>query len=725
MKKRRLAYGMMAGLLLTGLTACSDDFEDDSYDEYGDDEYGWEDDKPYEEDNSSAGRGGASVLKGLSLQVNESDGKLSIIREKPEKEGETGEKGVWTVFVYLCGTDLESQGGSATDDLEEMLASSESDNVRFVVQTGGASDWYRDEVDKNSLQRFLVQNGKMELVDEQPAAAMGTIDTLSDFLTWGTKQYLSEHMGVIFWNHGGGSITGVCFDENYDNDSLDLTEVDNALYENLKSSGRKYDFVGFDACLMGSVEMANILATYSEYMIGSEELEPGSGWDYTALGNFLAKEPDSDGAALGRAVCDSYLEECEQAGDSDIATLSVVDLSRIDDLLISFNAFAKNMFDAGEDDESMAEIVRGIENADNFGGNNKSEGYTNMVDLDGILTASAEYVNGADAVKKALADAITYSVSGSTHKTAGGLSMYYPLNIQGSNELTMFGKICVSPYYLSFVDRQNHTCVAGGQEDYESYEYDDESWFDDSGDWYGGDSNEDDYWSYLDGYEQTGESPYITFDREPSIDENGMFSFRLSEEGYYNTASVCAMVYEVAQDGNTMIELGETIDIQEDWENGEFADSFDGYWMSLPDGQNLATYIAEMTDEYLIYTSPILLNGRETNLRMKRYYDDGTVTVEGAWEGISEDGCAARDIVKLKNGDKIVPVYFSYNMEGEDEAEYEGDEFTVSGDTEIWYGMMPEGDYLYAFCIDDIYGDYYMSDTVGFHLDEDGEVTFQ
>ena len=708
---------MMAGIMLSGLTACSDDWEEEYYDEYG------EEDKPYVEDNSSAGRGGASVLKGLSLQVNESDGRLVISREKPDKEGETGEEGVWTIFVYLCGTDLESQGGSATDDLEEMLASSESDRVRFVVQTGGASDWYRSEVDKDNLQRFVIQNGKMELVEEQPKAAMGTIDTLSDFLTWGTKQYLSEHMGLIFWNHGGGSITGVCFDENYDNDSLDLTEVDNALYENLKSSGRKYDFVGFDACLMGSVEMANILATYSEYMIGSEELEPGSGWDYTALGNFLAEKPDSDGAALGKAVCDSYLEECERAGDSDIATLSVVNLSRIDDLLVSFNAFAKNMFEAAEDDASMAEIVRGIEEADNFGGNNKSEGYTNMVDLDGILTASAEYADGADAAKKALADSITYSVSGSNHKTAGGLSMYYPLMIQGSNELTMFGKVCVSPYYLSFVDRQNHTGVAGGQE--EEYQYDDGSWFDDDGEWYGADSNEDSYWDYLDGYEQTGESPYISFEVEPSINEEGVFSFKLDEEGYYNTASVCAMVYEIAEDGNTMIELGETINLQEDWGSGTFADQFDGYWMSLPDGQNLATYIAEMTDEYLIYTSPILLNGKETNLRMKRYYDDGTVTVEGAWEGISEDGCAARDIVKLKNGDKIVPIYYSYNMEGEDEAEYEGDEFTVSGDTEIFYGMMPVGDYLYAFCIDDIYGDYYMSDTVEFHLDEDGEVSFR
>ncbi len=269
---------------------------------------------------------------------------------------------------------------------------------------------------------------------------MGLADTLSDFLSWGSDHYLSEHMGLVFWNHGGGSITGICFDENYDNDSLDLTEVDNALYENLKKSGRKYDFVGFDACLMGTVEMANILATYADYMYASEEMEPGGGWDYTAIGNFLAENPGAEAKELGKKVCDSYLEECERQGDSDIATLSVVDLSVVDELLVNFNTFAKNMYDAARDDGSMAEIVRGIEEADNFGGNNKTEGYTNMVDLGGIITAAGDYADGADTAKNSLADSIIYSVSGSTHSRASGLSMYYPLSIQGSNELKMFGK---------------------------------------------------------------------------------------------------------------------------------------------------------------------------------------------------------------------------------------------------------------------------------------------
>ena len=131
--------------------------------------------------------------------------------------------------------------------------------------------------------------------------------------------------------------------------------------------------------LLKTVEVANVMATYADFIYGSEEMEPGSGWDYTAIGNYLAENNDAHAASLGKQVCDSFFASCEESGDDALATFSVIDLSKIDELLISFNKFAKNMYEAGEDSAAIAEMIRGIESADNFGGNNKSEGYTNMV----------------------------------------------------------------------------------------------------------------------------------------------------------------------------------------------------------------------------------------------------------------------------------------------------------------------------------------------------------
>ena len=680
---------------------------------------------------------------GLNIEVDESSGSMSI--ERP-KVGNTpmGDKDTWTVFVYLCGSDLESRiffgGGMATDDIEEMCKASASDNVRFVIETGGCSYWHDDNIDSDVLGRYVVENGKLRSAGEVKQASMGKTSTLTKFLKWGIKNYPAEKMGVVFWDHGGGSLSGVCFDELEDEDSLGLREID-AAFLSLIESGEmtdKFEFIGFDACLMGTVEAANILASYSDYMYGSEESEPGSGWDYKAIGNYLAKHPEADGAALGKEVCDSFQKQCEKSGDGKIVTMSVIDLSKMDPLLKKFNSFSQQVYRKSEDKDVLSAMVRNINSVDNFGGNNKADGYTNMVDLGGIISSCKKWSDKAEAAGSALDEAVVYKVSGADHRKASGLSTYYPLRIEGSKELSIFESVCISPYYMSFVGRQGYGSVHGGNtEDYDDEEfYDGGIWewlnsflFDDeTGEYEYDDEYEDEggFWDFFDDHEDGAESELITFEEEPGMNSAGEYCFTLDDEGYCNTCDVMALVYNELEDGS-YIELGETYDVNVDWDTGYVSDNFDGYWLSLPDGQNLATYIVDVTDDYVIYTSPILLNGEEINLRMRQYFDDGSVKVEGAWEGIDEYGASGRDIVKLRKGDKITPVYYCIDEDGEDLDEYEGEAYTITsekGKPKIEYDYLYAGDYSYAFCITDIYGDEYVTDLVGFHLSQNGDISF-
>lgn len=80
--------------------------------------------------------------------------------------------GTWTMLVYLCGSDLESEGGMAGMDMEEMESASTGDGVRFVVETGGAASWDND-VSPDELERYVICDGDTELVDSQPNASMG------------------------------------------------------------------------------------------------------------------------------------------------------------------------------------------------------------------------------------------------------------------------------------------------------------------------------------------------------------------------------------------------------------------------------------------------------------------------------------------------------------------------------------------------------------------------
>lgn len=647
-----------------------------------------------------------------------------------------GEDGTWTVFVYLCGSDLESGNGMAAMDMEEMAEASTGQSVRFVVETGGSSSWEND-VSSDELGRYLISDGRVEQVDSQSNADMGDSATLADFLKWGVQAYPAANMGLVLWNHGGGSIGGVCYDENSDYDSLRLKEVDAALCSVRGQMSEPFEFIGFDACLMGTVETANILSAHANYMVASEETEPGYGWDYAAIGDYLGQNPQAGGAEVGKVICDSFYESCDQIGSAEGATLSVVDLSKLGDVVAAFDAYAQDIYGLTSQGSDFTVVARGIASADNYGGNNRSEGYTNMVDLGGIAQAGKDESQRAQALIDAIDAAVVYQVKGSDHTDASGLSAYYPLQVQGSEELKVFQEVCVSSYYLGLVDKvAKGYADAGSVDGYDNDQLVEDFDIDFTGDDYTetddgnyhydeGEAESTTLWDYLDGDGgEEGQSGAITFDQGPSLDGDGTYSFVLSPEGLQNAESVEALVFMTSDQADELICIGETTDIHEDWESGAFADNFDGSWFALPDGQPLSTYLVAGETTYGLYTTPIRLNGQEKYLRFSWDYQSGAVTILDVWDGIDEaTGAAGRQGQKLQDGDVIVPLYASYDMEGNDAGTYEGSGYTYAAGDQIRFDSLFDGDYYYCFSIDDIYGNYLLTDVVGFSVEGD-QVTF-
>ncbi len=669
------------------------------------------------------------VNSGLSIQAERGSEVLDIVRAKPGGTKPSGiKKDTWTVFVYICGSNLESQSGAATKDLNEMLRAKSNDNVRFVIETGGARVWRNNTMNSRKLGRYVIQNGRMTDAGSVAAASMGDAQTLTDFLTWGIKNYPADHMGLIFWDHGGGSITGICFDERNSNDSLSLRELDAALSTTFKSMWDKFEFVGFDACLMSTLETANVMASYSDYMIASQESEPGDGWEYTTFVKYLSQNPACTGVDLGKTICDSYLAS-QASNTKGFVTLAVVDLSKIDQLMQDFYRFSQEMYTSGNDQKTLAAMSRGIQKVSNYGCNNRREGFTNMVDLGGLVTACADIAPSSDEVLATLHDAVPYQIRGIYHADATGLSTYYPLNINTKQELATFQTVAVNPSYLSYVERLAYGATYNGGSQYQQYSgdsfYENNIW-----NWLLGNTTQEvqqeaeDHWDYVDNHTQ--ESVELTFASAPQVDNEGTFWFQFDEAGINNAAVVSGIVYEMSEDGSDIIALGQTYDIYGDWETGQFSDGFDGYWLSLPDGQNLNLTVNSSTDEYIIYTSPIELNGTECFLRLRQSYTDGSVEVEGAWPGISENGAVGRNGIKIKRGDVIVPLYKAFSTdESVTASTYEGIPYTMtSNKLTIDYSYLPDGTYLYGFWIEDVYGDCYYTDVVQFFIDEKGTITF-
>lgn len=667
------------------------------------------------------------VITGMRLDENNA---LQILRE-PAKATPMGAPDSWTIFVYLCGSDLESDGGFATDDLLEMIDGSIGSKVQYVVMTGGSLAWQNDFVDETALETYLIEDGEVYRLESWEYAYMNDPDTLFSFLRWGIENYPADKMGVIFWDHGGGSISGVCLDEQFSNDieagiledlsgrnhTLTLPDLSSALSQVFDSMTDQFEFIGFDACLMGTAETAFRMSPYARYLYASQETEPGYGWDYVAISEAIGESGAINGAELGRIICDSFYESCAEVDSEKNATFSCIDLSRMDSLALAFDAFAKNMLSRSEDPASLAAIVQNVNHVEFFGSNNADEGYFNMVDLAGLVRAVSSNRDEADAVLEALGQAVLYVRNGTYHDRACGLSIYYPLHVDaGSGELGQYAQIAFSPYYYGYVAQNAYAAANGSLDGYQAAASL-EAWVS---------TANPDIENIIEDYggaQVTGESPYVVFCDEPQLFEDGTYGFSLTDDSLPFISTVEADIYYLSDDGEDLVYLGSTDDIDEDWDNGVFLDNFDGLWFCLPDGQLVSAYVVSQADTYAIYTTPVLLNGSPTNLRFVVTYSDYSVTLDGIWDGTDEYGLAGRNTRQLSIGDVIQPQFHATHLADGEDVLYHGEEYIYDGSREWFYAELFDAEYYYQFSIYDIYGDYYSTNSVNFTV-ADGEIYF-
>jgi hypothetical protein len=94
----------------------------------------------------------------------------------------------------------------------------------------------------------------------------------------------------------------------------------------------KFDIIGFDACLMAMYEVAAALHPYARYLLASQLLEPGHGWDYNSLGDITIASTVSPGSGaptaidVGTVFINGYMNEGREEASSGL-TLALVDLT--------------------------------------------------------------------------------------------------------------------------------------------------------------------------------------------------------------------------------------------------------------------------------------------------------------------------------------------------------------------------------------------------------------
>ncbi|MCK5689993.1 hypothetical protein KAI87_12025, partial [Myxococcota bacterium] len=235
-----------------------------------------------------------------------------------------GEKKEWTMFVYMASdNDLEEFGQEDVNEMERRFGDV-AEFMNVVVLVDGTKEWVGNQpaynwtsktrllkisADKNRDDRSIVskeipipRNSDLGALMRKGSGElnMGSGKTMSSALEFVTEAFPSDKLFVDIWNHGNAT-TGIAWDDSTPggDDALRMNELSEAL----KSSNRKIDILGFDACLMQNFGVAaNMLSADVDYILASEELEPSDGWAYDAAFARLGKEHAQNGEISAKAM---------------------------------------------------------------------------------------------------------------------------------------------------------------------------------------------------------------------------------------------------------------------------------------------------------------------------------------------------------------------------------------------------------------------------------------
>ena len=279
-----------------------------------------------------------------------------------------------TIMYYEDGCDPETTAGAASANLvEAMNAEFDNEQIRFIVITGGANQWQMeskylrdqngDPIDGISNEYNQVweltgkadgeEHGYMTLLDGDGVTGdgdaarksenelMNDTTTLTAFINWVYERYPAEHYNLMFWDHGHGPAYGYGVDEHrkdesgqYDPRKMPVADIVRGISaSDVIANEGKFDIIEFDCCMMGNFEIALSMQDYTDYYLGCPDVDPFASLDYTALLNYLGKNPEVDSKTLGRKIVHIYVDWFEEnPGESSInkaVTLCMVDTKKL------------------------------------------------------------------------------------------------------------------------------------------------------------------------------------------------------------------------------------------------------------------------------------------------------------------------------------------------------------------------------------------------------------
>ena len=617
-----------------------------------------------------------------------------------EEQGNASD--TYTLMLYMCASDLESECGFATEDLNEIMYGYTAGNLNVIVQTGGTAEWQNTVVADDRCQRYRVTEDGLELVDDSLGMQnMADSATLTDFIQYCSSNYAADHYGLVLWDHGGGVVGGYGYDENFGGDSMSLTEMSRALGD----ASVHLDMLGFDACLMANFEICLMAAPYADYLIASEEPEPGCGWYYTDWIGKLSENCGIPPKRYGRQIIDDYITESGWDSPSMYSTLGMFDLQQVTQKLLP----ALSQFS----DDAVQQLSAGEYRRISQSRSNTRAVYQSELDhIDLLDYAQHSQSETADQLEQAVSDCVVYYQETENGSGDNGLSILFPYYDLSALDMLeeMYQTLGYDDAYPAFLE-QFANVMAGGQISVSGFsntqnhaaasEYSGFQWFDADA-----------------GYD---ESYYETYSADLSLLEttevDGRCVLELSEEDW-EIVNDAAMQMFAVYDG-FYVDMG-LDDYCEFDDYGNLIVEYDQTWVAL-DGQVVPFFHESYTSDgdsfFTCGSVPCVYNGIDAEIVLVWDTEHPSGYAAGV-RPVYTDSVAAKGLYDICDGDTFQVYYDIYDedLNYVETMTLDDEIFTVQDSLEVGYADAAEqlGDTFIYYVLEDIYNNTYYTDSIAY-----------
>ncbi|PIQ92541.1 MAG: hypothetical protein COV69_02170 [Parcubacteria group bacterium CG11_big_fil_rev_8_21_14_0_20_39_14] len=302
----------------------------------------------------------------------------------------------WTFMLYAFGdNNLCAFTVEKLDELE--LLDYSSGRVKIIC--------FFDDLQSGAKIYEIVQDDTPSTINSKVLKDLGEVnmgdpDVLLDFLTFSGSNFPAAHYGLIILGHGNPT-WGLGPDEHLgsimakkSSGILTLGELKITLKAFKTGTDITLDIIGFDACLMGTFEVASVLKDYANIMIASPTVMHTETWADVHIFLSLLKDPAKSPEDFAKKVVEDSLIQMiiDEEGYWQPPTryLIAVDLSYIPEIIDAFSRLNSALISQLQaSPESALDFDKAVMESNKFAGIHSPQCHLGLWTLDILVFAKS------------------------------------------------------------------------------------------------------------------------------------------------------------------------------------------------------------------------------------------------------------------------------------------------------------------------------------------------